>query len=124
MNNDESSFLTSEIMRVIGVDRKAKETTIQRINRLAREQLPEAPILTEATLSVSRRTLTIDELRAIKPRHERRNPKYLDGPLVLAEMAGRVVLIDGANRRSHFLHIGAPGPFDALVIHVPTKELQ
>lgn len=117
---DDSAFLVSEVMQAIGVDRKAKETTIQRINRLIREQLPEAPTMTEATLSVSRRTLTVDELRAIKLRHERRNPKFLDGPLVLAEMDGRVVLIDGANRRSHFLHIGAQGPFDALVIHVPT----
>jgi len=120
MDNDDPAFLISEVMRVIGVDRKSKETTIQRINRLTREQLPEAPILAEATLTVSQRTLTLDDLRAIKPWHERRNPKYPDGPLVLAEMGRRTVLIDGANRRNHYLHIGAPGPFDALVIHVPT----
>ena len=96
MDNNQSAVFVSEVIRVIGVDRKAKETIEQRINRLIREQLPDAPPLTEATLSVSRRTLTVDELRAIKPRHERRNPKFLDGPLVLADMAGRVALIDGA----------------------------
>jgi hypothetical protein len=122
VTSDDPAFLASEVLRVIGVDRKRTETAIQRINRLIREQLPDAPILTEATLLVSRRTLSLDELRAIKPWHERRKPKFLDVPLVLAEMGGRLILIDGANRRNHFLHIGKPGPFDALVIHLPTTE--
>ena len=117
--NEDSAFLASEVMRVIGVDRKSKETTIERINRLIREQLPAAPILAETTLSVSKRILTVGELRAIKPWHERRKPKFLDGPLVLAKMGGRVVLIDGANRRNHILQVGEQGPFQALVIHVP-----
>lgn len=122
LDGEDAAFLVSEVLRVIGVDRKRSETTIQHINRLTREQLPDAPIMTEQTLCVSRCTLTVDELRAIKPWHERRKPKYLDGPLVIAELAGRVVIIDGANRRNHFLHTGEPGPFEALVIHVPTKD--
>ncbi len=106
-------------MRAIGIDRKARETIEQRINRLIREQLPEAPLLTERSLSVTRIMLTADELRAIKPRHQSENPKYLEGPLILAEMRGRVVIIDGANRRNKFLRTNEPGPFEALVIHVP-----
>src|SRR5688500_18293712 len=101
-----SASLAAEVIRLIGSDRKATETTIQRINRLTREQLPRAPTLAEATLVVSERLVTADELRAVKPWHERRQPKFRDGPLVFVEMAERLVLIDGANRRNYFLHVG------------------
>lgn len=60
--------------------------------------------------------LSLADLDGLVVFHDRKNPAWKHGPLVVIQWGGDNVVIDGNNRVNLWREGGAPGPFEAIVV--------
>ena len=121
--NDNIGNLRAKVHRAFEPHAKRDPSPQDALERIAQKclGLEQRHPFNSGNCSVRVESLTPNDLGSLVVYHTRSRPLRDGGPLVLLEVGGRRVVIDGNNRINLWRAERAPGPFEALVI-VPNEN--